>query len=323
MIPREKLYDQLGNCLLDARFERWESCYKKGKVRDMYLLENKRILITTDRQSAFDRVLGTIPLKGQVLNRIAKHWFDRTSDIAPNQVIDLPHDNVTVAEELGMIPVEVVVRAYLTGSTETSVWTHYNRGVRNFCGLRLPDGMVKNQPFEAPIITPTTKSEDHDESISPEQIVQRGLVEPDTWLEIERIALALFARGSKLAAEQGLILVDTKYELGFNSRGGIAVGDEIHTPDSSRYWIAETYTERHRRGEEPESLDKEFLRLWLKEKGISDDNIPDLDNDIRVQVAERYIDLYERVTGQPFAAETGSAPIRDRIEKAIAPYFAN
>ena len=323
MIPREKLYDLLDNCLLEARFERWESCYKQGKVRDMYLLEDKRILITTDRQSAFDRVLGTIPLKGQVLNRIAKHWFDRTGDIAPNQVIDVPDDNVTVAEELAMIPVEVVVRAYLTGSTETSVWTHYNRGVRDFCGLRLPDGMVKNQPFEGPIITPTTKSEDHDESISPEQIVKRGLVEADTWQEIERIALALFARGSELAAEQGLILVDTKYELGINSSGKIAVADEIHTPDSSRYWIAETYPERHRRGEEPESLDKEFLRLWLKEKGISDDNIPDLDNDIRVQVAERYIDLFERVTGQPFAAETSSAPIRDRIEQAIAPYFAN
>ena len=321
MIPREKLYDQLDNCLLDARFERWESFYKQGKVRDMYLLEDKRILITTDRQSAFDHVLGTIPLKGQVLNRIAKHWFDRTSDIAPNQVIEVPDDNVTIAEELAMIPVEVVVRAYLTGSTDTSVWTHYKKGIRDFCGLRLPDGMVKNQPFESPIITPTTKSEDHDESISPEQIVERGLVEADTWQEIELIALALFVRGSELAAEQGLILVDTKYELGFNSRGEIAVADEIHTPDSSRYWIAETYAERHQRGDEPESLDKEFLRLWLRDKGISDDNIPALDDDIRVQVAERYIDLFERVTGQPFDARTSSAPIRERIEAAIARYF--
>ena len=177
MIPRENLYDQLDNCLLNARFERWKFCYKRGKVRDMYLLEDKRILITTDRQSAFDHVLGTIPLKGQVLNRIAKHWFDRTSDIAPNQVIEVPDDNVTIAEELAMIPVEVVVRAYLTGSTETSVWTHYDKGIRDFCGLRLPDGMVKNQPFKAPIITPTTKSDDHDESLSPEQIVERGLVE--------------------------------------------------------------------------------------------------------------------------------------------------
>lgn len=321
MIPREKLFEQLDNCLSDACYERWKPFYKQGKVRDMYLLSDKRVLITTDRQSAFDHVLGTIPLKGQVLNRIAQYWFQRTSDIAPNQVIEVPDENVTIAEELAMFPVEIVVRAYLTGSTDTSVWTHYDRGVRDFCGLRLPNDMVKNQCFDSPIITPTTKSEDHDESISPEQIVERGLVDGETWQDIERIALALFARGTEIAAKQGLILVDTKYELGLNSKGEITVADEIHTPDSSRYWIADSYSERHRLGNEPESLDKEFLRLWLKDKGISDTNIPVLDDEIRVQVAERYIDLFERVTGQQFSSETDTIPIRDRIQKAIEPYF--
>lgn len=323
MVSREQLRNLLDDCLLEARFERWADSYHQGKVRDIYRLADRRILITTDRQSAFDHVLGTIPLKGQVLNRIAQYWFERTADIVPNHVLQVPHASVTVAEELDMFPVEVVVRGYLTGSTETSAWTHYARGVREFCGNRLPDGMVKNQPFEAPIITPTTKSEEHDESISPEQIVERGLVDEGTWRRIEEIALELFARGQQLAAEQGLILVDTKYEMGRNAEGRIAVADEIHTPDSSRYWILDSYEERHGRGDEPESLDKEFLRLWLKEKGISDDNIPHLDDDIRVEVAGRYVDLFERVTGRTFEPDVGEDGfVRDRIERAIEPFFA-
>jgi len=321
LISREQLRSQLNDCLLDARFERWSGTYQRGKVRDMYKLPGKRVLITTDRQSAFDHVLGTIPLKGQVLNRIAQHWFEQTADIVPNHVISVPHANVTIGEELAMFPVEIVVRGYLTGSTDTSAWTHYNRGVRDFCGNRLPDDMVKNQPFETAIITPTTKSEEHDESISAEQIVERGLVEKATWQQIEEIALAVFARGQQLAAEQGLILVDTKYEMGRNAAGQIAVADEIHTPDSSRYWIRDSYEERHARGDEPESLDKEFLRLWLRDKGISDDNIPTLDDDIRIQVAERYVDLFERVTGTAFEPDLGEEPLMDRIGQAIEPHF--
>ena len=321
MISREQLRAQLDNCLLEARFKRWQQCYKRGKVRDMYLLPNRRILIATDRQSAFDHVLGVIPLKGQVLNRIAQYWFEQTVDIAPNQVISVPDANVTVARELDMLPVEIVVRRYLTGSSDTAVWTHYSKGVRQYCGIDLPDGMVKNQPFDAPIITPTTKSEEHDELISSQQVVDDGLVDKATWEQVEQIALALFARGTELAAKQGLILVDTKYEMGLDEKGRITLADEIHTPDSSRYWIAESYQERHARGEEPESLDKEFLRLWLREKGISDDNIPELDDDIRIQVAERYIDLFERVTGQTFQAELGDAPVLERIEGRIAEFF--
>ncbi len=321
MISQEQIRSQLNNCLLEAKFDRWANHYQKGKVRDIYLLEDKRILITTDRQSAFDHVLGAIPLKGQVLNKTAKYWFDQTADIVPNQVLDVPDPNVTVARELDMLLVEIVVRRYLTGSTDTSVWTNYNNGVRKFCGVDLPDGMIKNQKFDKPIITPTTKAEDHDESISPEEIVERGLVDADRWAEVEKVALALFARGTELAAQRGLILVDTKYEMGLDPEGNLTVADEIHTPDSSRYWIMDSYEDRHARGEEPESLDKEFLRLWLVDKGISDDNIPELDDEIRTQVSARYIDLFERVTGEQFETEVDDTPILERIENNIEPYF--
>ena len=321
MITREQIQSQLDNCLLEAKFPQWESRYKRGKVRDMYLLENHRVLITTDRQSAFDHVLGTIPLKGQVLNRIAQYWFEQTQDIAPNQIISVPDANVTIARELDILPVEVVVRRYLTGSSDTAIWTHYNSGVRHYCGHTLPDGMVKNQPFDEAIITPTTKDEVHDELISRDEIIAQGLVPEDTWAQVEEIALAIFARGEELAAKQGLILVDTKYEMGLDADGRITLADEIHTPDSSRFWIRDTYAERHARGEEPESLDKEFLRLWLRDKGISDDNIPELDDEIRVQVAERYIDLFQRVTGTDFDAELGATPVLQRIEERIAEYL--
>jgi len=322
MVTREQIQSQLDNCLLEAKFPQWESRYKRGKVRDMYLLENHRVLITTDRQSAFDHVLGTIPLKGQVLNRIAQYWFEQTQDIAPNQIISVPDANVTVAHELNILPVEVVVRKYMTGSSDTAIWTHYNSGVRQYCGHTLPDGMVKNQPFDEAIITPTTKDEVHDELISRDEIIAQGLVPEDTWNQVEEIAFALFARGEELAAKQGLILVDTKYEMGLDADGRITLADEIHTPDSSRFWISDTYAERHARGEEPESLDKEFLRLWLRDKGISDDNIPELDDEIRVQVAERYIDLFQRVTGTDFDAELGATPVLQRIEERIAEYIS-
>ena len=321
MITHNQLQEQLDNCLIEAHFNEWQHLYKKGKVRDMYLLPGKRILITTDRQSAFDHVLGAIPLKGQVLNRMAQYWFEQCSDIAPNMVIDVPDGNVTVARELDILPVEVVVRKYLTGSSDTAIWTHYERGVRDYCGHRLPNGMVKNQPFEQAIITPTTKDEIHDELISSTEILQQKLVSPDTWERVENIALTLFARGEELAAKQGLILVDTKYEMGLDNQGNVTLADEIHTPDSSRFWIKESYEDRHNQGEEPESLDKEFLRLWLREKGISDENIPELDDQIRIQVAERYIDLYQRVTGQEFEAELENVPILDRIKTRIQHHF--
>ncbi len=319
-VSRETLRAMLGDCLLDARFEQWSDRYDQGKVRDIYLLDGRRIMVTTDRQSAFDHVLGAIPLKGQVLNRIAEFWFRNTEDIVANHVVEVPHPNVTVGEELDIFPVEVVVRGYLTGSTSTSAWVNYQQGKDPY-RLGLPPGLKKNHRFETPVITPTTKSHEHDEPLSSQEVVKRGLVDEGMWRQIEQIALRLFARGQQLAEEQGLILVDTKYEMGRNRDGQIALADEVHTPDSSRYWIRATYEERHSRDEEPESLDKEFLRLWLMDKGISDMNIPVLDDDIRIEVAERYISLFERVTGQAFTPELGTGTLRERIEKAIAPYF--
>jgi phosphoribosylaminoimidazole-succinocarboxamide synthase len=321
MITREQIQSQLDNCLMEAKFPQWEAQYKKGKVRDMYLLKDKRVLITTDRQSAFDHVLGAIPLKGQVLNRIAQYWFEQTEDIAPNQILSVPDANVTIACELEILPVEIVVRRYMTGSSDTAIWTHYNNGVRQYCGHTLPEGMIKNQPFDAAIITPTTKDEVHDELISRDEILAQDLVAKDTWEIIEDIAFKLFARGEELAAKQGLILVDTKYEMGLDPDGNVTLADEVHTPDSSRFWVLDSYADRHANGEEPVSLDKEFLRLWLRDKGISDTHIPELDDDIRIQVAERYIDLFQRVTGTEFEAEISDLPILERIEERIAEFI--
>src|SRR3989344_3471151 len=263
-----------------------------GKVRDVYIQKDfkRRILIATDRQSAFDRLWCTIPLKGQILTQISAWWFEQVKDIMPTQVIAVPDPNVMIVKDLKMIPVEIVVRGYLTGSTKTSAWVNYEKGVRDFCGNRLPNGMVKNQPFDSPIITPTTKSED-DELIDPTQIIDRGLATVSQWEEISHKALALFARGQEIASEHGLILVDTKYEMGLDEHGVLTLADEVHTPDSSRYWIKGT----------TENLDKEFFRLWLREQGFEyGKEPPKITDNVRLELAQKYIDLSERITGKTF-----------------------
>lgn len=274
-----------------------------GKVRDVYLQKgkNQRILITTDRQSAFDVLFCTVPLKGQVLNQLSAWWFDHVKDILPTHIISTPDPNVTVAKNLQVLPIEIVVRKYLTGSSKTAIWINYQNGVRNYCGIDLPEGMVKNQPFDHTIITPTTKGEHDDELISPAEIVSRGLTTQEQWDEIADKSLKLFARGQEIASKQGLILVDTKYEMGLDEHGTLTIADEVHTPDSSRYWIAETYEERFAAGQEPESLDKEFFRLWLREQGFEyGQPLPTITDDVRLALGARYIDLYERVTGEQF-----------------------
>jgi phosphoribosylaminoimidazole-succinocarboxamide synthase len=275
-----------------------------GKVRDVYTQpENDlRILIATDRQSAFDIKWCSIPLKGQVLNQISAWWFERIADIMPTQVLDIPDPNVTVARRLKMVPVEIVVRGYLTGSSKTSAWVNYNAGMRDFCGVKLPDGMVKNEPFKSAILTPTTKGED-DELIDPAGIFAQGLSTEKQWEEISAKALALFARGQQLAADRGLILVDTKYEMGVDASGTLMIADEVHTPDSSRYWLAETYEKRFAAAQEPDSLDKEFFRLWLRDQGFEYGDKatwPEITDDVRLALSAKYIDLYERITGQKF-----------------------
>ena len=291
---------------------------QQGKVRDIYRQSpNAWFLITTDRQSAFDISWCTIPLKGHVLNALSTWWFQKVRDILPTHVLAIPDPNVTVIKPLRMIPIEIVVRAYLTGSTQTSIWFHYKNGGRNFCGNPLPEGMVRNQPLPTTLITPTTKSDAHDELIDPTGIVERSLATSAQWEDIADAALRLFRHGQSMAAERGLILVDTKYEMGYDNRGYLTLADEVHTPDSSRYWIADTYQKRFQGGEEPESLDKEFFRLWLKDQGYAQDRPkPVITDDVRLQLAEKYIALYERITGEPFLLPSNH-DILGRIERNI------
>jgi len=292
-----------------------------GKVRDVYTQKGKKraILIATDRQSAFDIQWCTIPLKGQALNQLSTWWFERVKDVMPNHIIAVPDENAMVVKELKMLRIEIVVRGYLTGSTGTSAWVNYNKGVRNFCGNPLPDGMRKNQKFAAPIITPTTKGEE-DELIDPKGIVERGYATKQQWEEIQDRAFALFKKGQEIAATRGLILVDTKYEMGYDEEGKLTIADEVHTPDSSRYWVAATYEERHAKGEEPESLDKEFFRLWLRSQGFEyGGKRPAITDEVRLMLASKYLDLFERMTGQPFVLPS-DAHVAERIERNLAPY---
>jgi len=289
-----------------------------GKVRDVYTISeaHQRIIIATDRQSAFDINWCTIPLKGQVLNQISTWWFHQIEDIMPTHLIDSPDPNVSVVKDLQMLKVEIVVRAYLTGSSKTSAWMNYKEGVRNFCGNTLPEGMVKNQKFDAPIITPTTKSED-DELIDEEGIIAQGLATKEQWEEITEKAFAVFARGQELAAQRGLILVDTKYEMGLDQNGIITIADEVHTPDSSRYWKADSYESRFEKNEEPESLDKEFFRLWLRDQGFEyGGKKPEITDDVRVMLALKYIELYEKMTGESFVLPE-NANVEERIKKNL------
>jgi phosphoribosylaminoimidazole-succinocarboxamide synthase len=318
MISRDRITANADNCLEDTSFLNLPNP-RRGKVRDSYDLGDRIVLITTDRQSAFDRVLASIPFKGQVLNQVSAFWFEKTSDIVANHVLDIPDPNVTVGKKCTVFPIEFVMRGYLTGSTSTSAWTQYDKGIRDICGNILPDGMVKNQPFDTPILTPTTKAEDHDESISAKQIVEQGIIDAETWDKLSSIAFALFKRGQKIARDNGLILVDTKYELGRDESGQIVLIDEIHTPDSSRYWIADSYEQRLAEGKEPENIDKEFLRLWFKDHcdPYNDEMLPPAPEELVVELSSRYIKLFEMITGQEFSVES-DMPIEDRIQKNLA-----
>ena len=314
------------NCLTDAEFPDLPG-FSRGKVRDSYdLKDGRRILIATDRQSAFDKVLAAVPYKGQVLTQTARFWFEATKDLCPNHVIDYPDPNVSVVKRLSMLPVEMVVRAYLTGSTETSIWPMYQRGERVLYGHEFPDGLKKNQPLPEVILTPTTKGEagEHDRPITAEEIVAEGLLTQAQWDEVAEKSLAVFARGREIAARNGLILVDTKYEFGVDETGAVTLADEVHTPDSSRYWIADSYEARLAAGEEPESLDKEFLRLWITARcDPYKDQIPDIPPETLMEFAGKYVALYERVTGKAFDYPDPSVNVRDRVHAALTGYFAD
>jgi phosphoribosylaminoimidazole-succinocarboxamide synthase len=320
---RELIASQLDKVLVDARYPDLPN-YSRGKVRDNYdLPDGRRIIITTDRQSAFDQILAAVPFKGQVLTETARFWFDATRDISENHVIEYPDPNVVVAKKLRMLPVEIVVRDYLTGSTSTSIWPMYQAGRRTMYGVDFPDEMRKNQKLPATIITPTTKAAhgEHDEPITPSEVVDRGLLTQEHWDALAETALALFARGREIAARNGLILVDTKYEFGLDEAGRITLADEIHTPDSSRYWKTGSYEQRFAAGADPESLDKDFLRLWIAERcDPYNETIPEIPTETLIEFSQRYITLCETVTGQEFQLPDPTLPVRERIHAALQRY---
>lgn len=298
---------------------------RAGKVRVGYELPGgRRLFVTTDRLSAFDRVVASVPHKGQVLNQLAAWWFEQTRDIVPNHLLAVPDENVSVVREVDTLPVEVIVRHHITGVTDTSLWTRYATGQRVIDGHRLPDGLVKNDPLPATIITPTTKGAvgAHDEPLSCDEVVERGLVEQNLWRQTMDAALALFERGQQIAGGAGLILADTKYEFGRTPDGALCLIDEIHTPDSSRFWVASTYAERHARGDEPESLDKEVVRRALLDAGaVAADptSLPTLGRHVLVETSQRYISAFEAITGQRFVG--GTTPIADRIRRNVAAFL--
>lgn len=311
--------------LADATIPELPNHYR-GKVRDNYdLPDGRRIIIASDRLSAFDRILAAIPYKGQVLTQTARYWFEATKDICPNHVLDYPDPNVVIGRRLDILPVEIVVRAYLAGTTGTSILTLYKAGARAMYGITLPDGMRDNQVLPQPVITPTSKAFDggHDEPLTPDEIVARKLVSRDQWQTLSSYALALFARGQELAAQRGLILVDTKYEFGVDRDGRIILADEIHTPDSSRYWLAASYAERFQRGERPESFDKDFVRSWVAARcDPYKDPIPVIPAELINDTADVYIRAFETITGQTFQRPPAGEPILARIRRNLAPYFS-
>jgi phosphoribosylaminoimidazole-succinocarboxamide synthase len=312
LLSEKELLAAVPNALSGVTMPGWGEPLR-GKVRDIYFRDGQRILITSDRVSAFDRVLGLIPFKGQVLNQLSAWWFEKTKDIAKNHLLDMPDPNVTVAEDAQPLPVEIVVRGYITGVTTTSLWYLYERGDRQPYGISLPDGLQKNDPLPEPIITPTTKAEkgEHDQRLTRQDILDQGLVSQDLWKEVERTVLALFKRGQTQAAEAGLVLVDTKYEMGLVN-GQLTLIDEIHTPDSSRYWTADSIQSDG----EPENYDKEFLRKWFAAQGYhGDGRPPQMPAEFVAAVAARYIGAYERLTGQAF--EPAAQPAEPRIARCL------
>ena len=318
------LASRLDLVLDDATIPELPNHYR-GKVRDNYdLPDGRRIIIATDRLSAFDRNIAAIPCKGEVLTQTARFWFDQTADICRNHVIEYPDPNVLVCRRLSILPVEIVVRDYMAGTTGTSIWSMYKAGRREMYGHRFPEGLRENQKLPQTIITPTTKAGDgeHDAPVTAAEIVERGLVSAAQWEALTETALALFARGRELAASRGLILVDTKYEFGTDAAGDIILADEIHTPDSSRYWFAETYPARFAAGGPPEAFDKDVLRRWVAARcDPYKDGIPPIPPQVIGETAAVYIDAYERITGEHFIVLPPGQPVLQRIRTNLKKYF--
>lgn len=320
MLNKELIEKNLKHVLAETNFANLGE-KKKGKVRDVYVQKDKILLIASDRYSAFDRNLALIPFKGQVLTQVSKYWFEKTSDLAPNHILANPDANVLVVKKCEVLPIEMVIRGYITGVTGTSLWMAYQDGKRDFGDFVLPDGMHKNQKLPEPVITPTTKSDAHDQNLTSQEILEQGIVDRDLWEKIKETTYKLFERGQALARERGLILVDTKYEFGLDEKKKLTLIDEIHTPDSSRYWQAGNFEARIKQGQEPENFDKEFLRLWFKENcdPYHDEVLPPAPSEMVAELSHRYIKIYEQITGLTFQANIDE-PIPARIEKNLAKY---
>ncbi|MBI3231877.1 MAG: phosphoribosylaminoimidazolesuccinocarboxamide synthase [Candidatus Doudnabacteria bacterium] len=297
---------------------------RQGKVRDIYTQADKIILVSTDRYSAFDRNLALIPFKGQVLTEISRFWFDQTANIIQNHLIGSPDPNVVVVKKCSVIPIEMVVRGYITGVTGTSLWTLYQNGQRDFGDFTLAEGMKKNQKLNKAVLTPTTKSEDHDKPLTTADILKEKIVPAELWRQLSETAIKLFTRGQEIALKRGLILVDTKYEFGLTDNNQLILIDEIHTPDSSRYWQADSYQQRIDAGLEPQNFDKEFLRLWFKEHcdPYKDEVLPKAPPDMIAELSSRYIQIYEQITDKKFETDL-QTPIVERIEKNLQNYLLN
>ncbi len=314
----EKIKEHIDDVLVETNFTNLGE-KKVGKVRDIYVQPDKIILISTDRHTSFDRKIAEVPFKGEVLNQISLFWFDQTKDIIQNHVLSTPDPNVVIVKKCKVIPIECVVRGYITGVTDTSLWTHYKDGKRDFGNFILPEGLKKNQKLAEPVFTPTTKSDEHDRPITPAEMVSEGIMSKEMADELDRVAKAIFTRGQEVAMARGLILVDTKYEFGIDENGKLTLIDEIHTPDSSRYWKAGTYDERFNAGQDPEFFDKEFLRLWFKENcdPYKDAVLPKAPPELVAELTRRYIEIYETITGKPFNHDFSQSTI-SRITNNLA-----
>jgi phosphoribosylaminoimidazole-succinocarboxamide synthase len=315
MIEKKKLIDNMSNTLLETNFSVLGELYR-GKVRDNYINKEKgqRTIIASDRLSAFDRVITTIPFKGQLLSQLSNFWFEKTKDIVPNHIIDIPDPNVTIVKECKSFPIEMVIRGYITGSA----WRDYQKG-NAVSGVKFPEGLKKHQKLPKVVITPSTKAEKgiHDEPISREEILEKKIVDKEIYEKVEQYTYELFEFGQKWCAEHNLILVDCKYEFGITADNEIVLIDEIHTPDSSRFWVLDTYEEKFSKGEEPDILDKEFFRGWLMEERnyMGDGPVPEIPDEIRAELGIRYIKSYETITGEKFQIPEGS--VVERIKKNL------
>jgi phosphoribosylaminoimidazole-succinocarboxamide synthase len=293
----------------------------EGKVRDIYRRGREVVLVATDRHSSFDRIIAYVPGKGEVLNRLSAYWFEQTKDIVPNHVLTVPDPNVTIGKRCTPLPIEAVMRGYLSGVTGTSLWTRYAKGERDFGAFRLPDGMRKNAKLHEPAFTPSTKEKEHDRNVTPQEIVESGLMARDLLARVEDAARRLFLRGQELARERGLILVDTKYEFGLDDQGTLTLIDEVHTPDSSRYWQADSYEARIARGEEPEYFDKEFLRLWFVDHcdPYNDATLPEAPADLVEELSRRYAAIFHQLTGESVSATQDN--IEERIRRNLSAHL--